>query len=136
MKHLLSLVGILLSVHCFAQEQGQVEWNIDPKVEALLQKKADYDKSKTTISGYRVQVYLGNNRAEAMEFKSKFSGLQPNVSSYLIYQQPYFKLRVGDFRTRLDAYSLLKAIQKEFPSGFIVKDDINFPSLETAGDNK
>jgi hypothetical protein len=100
---------------------------IDNKVDLLLQKKLELDQQKPSIQGFRVQLYYGGNRTEALELKSKFAQLHPEVESYLIYQQPYFRLRVGDFRTRLEAYKLMKKVEKEFPSVFIVNDEINFP---------
>jgi hypothetical protein len=72
-------------------------------------------------------LYYGGNRAEALDLKSKFAALHPDVESYLIYQQPYFRLRAGNFRTRMEAYKLFKVVQKEFPSVFIVNDEIAFP---------
>jgi len=127
----ISLLFILLfcSTNIFAQENENVRWQMDPNVEQLLQKKVDLDKQKPSIQGYRVQLYYGGNRAEALELKSKFASLHPEVETYLIYQQPYFRLRAGDFRTRWEAYKLFRIVEKEFPSVFIVNDEIAFPKI-------
>jgi len=127
MRTSLLFIFLFCATNIFAQENGNVRWQMDPSVEQLLQKKSDLDKQKPSIQGFRVQLYYGGNRAEALELKSKFASLHPEVESYLIYQQPYFRLRAGNFRTRMEAYKLFKIVEKEFPSVFIVNDEIAFP---------
>lgn len=127
MKTRFLFIFILLSNFAWSQDTAKVNWIIDNKVDVLLQKKLELDQQKPSIQGFRVQLYYGGNRTEALELKSKFAQLHPDVESYLIYQQPYFRLRVGDFRSRLEAYKLMKKVEKEFPSVFIVNDEINFP---------
>ncbi|MFN5706174.1 MAG: SPOR domain-containing protein [bacterium] len=127
MKTRFLFILILLSKFAWSQDTAKVNWIIDNKVDVLLQKKLELDQQKPSIQGFRVQLYYGGNRTEALELKSKFAQLHPDVESYLIYQQPYFRLRVGDFRSRLEAYKLMKKVEKEFPSVFIVNDEINFP---------
>ncbi len=127
MKTRFLFIFILLSNFAWSQDSAKLNMIIDNKVDILLKKKLELDQQKPSIQGYRVQLYYGGNRTEALELKSKFAQLHPEVESYLIYQQPYFRLRVGDFRTRLEAYKLMKKVEKEFPSVFIVNDEINFP---------
>jgi hypothetical protein len=127
MKTRFLFIFILLSNFAWSQDSAKLNMIIDNKVDLLLKKKLELDQQKPSIQGFRVQLYYGGNRTEALELKSKFAQLHPEVESYLIYQQPYFRLRVGDFRTRLEAYKLMKKVEKEFPSVFIVNDEINFP---------
>jgi len=60
------------------------------------------------------------------EFISKF----PDINSYQLYADPgYFKIRVGDFRTKAEAAKLFLLITKQFPDAYLVPDFINFPDL-------
>lgn len=127
MRAFVLFILILSSGKLFAQESEGLTWSMDPKTEQLLAKKLELDKSKPSIQGYRVQLYYGGNRAEALELKSKFASLYPDIETYLIYQQPYFRLRAGNYRTRMEAYKLFRKVEKEFPSVFIVNDEIAFP---------
>ena len=43
---------------------------------------------------------------------------------------PYFKVTVGDFRTRSEAVKLLERIRGAFPSAFVVKENIEFPVVD------
>lgn len=128
MKTVLLFISLFITTNIFAQEDSSgVRWQMDNRVEQLLNRKLELDKQKPAIQGYRVQLYYGGNRAEALELKTKFASLHPEVETYLIYQQPYFRLRAGNYRTRIEAYKLFKNVEKEFPSVFIVNDEIAFP---------
>ncbi|MFP4041249.1 MAG: SPOR domain-containing protein, partial [Bacteroidales bacterium] len=59
------------------------------------------------------------------EFYEQF----PDIPIYREYDSPYFKIYVGDFRTKIEAIKSLKKIQKHFPSAFVVPDTINYPEL-------
>ena len=47
----------------------------------------------------------------------------PHVESFVMFDEPNFKVKVGDFRTRLEAYVFLQHIRGEFP-GTIIRDNI------------
>ncbi len=112
-----------------SSDTGKVELVQDYKVKALLNKHVEIN-AKSSIKGYRVKIHFGSDKNKANEIKAKFSTLFPDVPSYAKYDQPNFNIRVGDFRTKLEAYKFLKEIQTEFPSAFIVQDDIEFPKLD------
>jgi hypothetical protein len=90
--------------------------------------------SKRTISGYRVRIFFDNKqtaRAESENTLKKFNGLFPDVTAYRIYTNPYFKVTVGDFRTKSEAMALLARIKGDFPSAFVVKETIEYPVVDT-----
>lgn len=86
-----------------------------------------------TLSGYRVRIFFDNRqtaRTESEEALKKFEGLYHDVPAYRTYANPYFKVTVGDFRTRSEAVKLLERIRQEFPSAFVVKENISFPVVD------
>ncbi|MFA6335472.1 MAG: hypothetical protein WCX48_07945 [Bacteroidales bacterium] len=88
--------------------------------------------SNKRISGYRVRIFFDNSqsaRVHSLGVKSSFSASYPDVPAYWTYDTPYFKVTVGDFRTKSEAMMLMKRIEPEFPSAFLVKETINFPPL-------
>ncbi|MFZ9943613.1 MAG: SPOR domain-containing protein [Bacteroidia bacterium] len=84
-------------------------------------------KARNAMPGYRVQIFFGDNREDANLIKSEFLRIYPNIGAYLVYQQPNFKIRVGDFKTRLLATEFLLEVQDKFPMAFLVKDNIKLP---------
>lgn len=115
------------SLKIFSADSGLVQ---DKRVNQLVLKHVLINEAKRgTMKGYRVQIHFGPEKAKALDVKSKFTSQYKDVSAYLDYQQPYFKIRVGDFRTKLEAYKLLQEISGDFPGAFIVSDDIELPPL-------
>lgn len=124
------LIGILFLISERGLSQSEhLTIEVDPKVNQLIEKRIQLNTHKPAISGYRVQIYFGSVRSEATDVKTKFNIMYPNTDCYVIYQQPYFKVRAGDFRTKLEATKLKNLINKEFNSVFIVEEDINLPKL-------
>lgn len=103
----------------------------DMRIKELINKKIEVaDKTKGRMKGFRVQVYSGVERDKAKEVKSDFLQKYPNVSAYDPYEQPNFKIKVGDFRTKLEAQKFLREISLDFPNAFIVQSEIEMPKVE------
>jgi len=98
----------------------------DSKIDLLIE---DYLENKK-FNGYRIQIFSSsNNRLEAVKAKSEFLKDFPEIKSYLVYQAPNYKVRVGDFLDRLEANKQLAIVQEMFPTAFLVKGEIE-PEVE------
>jgi|SRR3954468_2316620 hypothetical protein len=126
---LLVISGLRLSAQSYT-DTGKVSLIQDHRINELLTKNIE-SNSKASLKGYRVKIHFGADKNKAKEIKAKFMMQFPSVAAYEKYDQPNFNIRVGDFRTKLEAYKFLKQIQSEFPAAFIVQDEIEFPELET-----
>lgn len=82
-----------------------------------------------TSPGYRVQIDFSQQKDAVGKIQSDFSSKYPGVPTYLTYNQPYFKLNVGDFRTKLQAVDFLNHVRKDYPAAFVVADRIMPPPL-------
>lgn len=99
----------------------------DSLVKVLMNRQIAINQAKRTMPGYRVQIFFGPQRVKANEVKSDFLNLYPNTGAYLVYHQPNFKIRVGDFKTRLEAMKFLKELQPLYSTAFLVKDEVKLP---------
>lgn len=89
--------------------------------------------SKRTVSGYRVRIFFDNRqtaRTESEETLKRFESIYHDVKAYRTYANPYFKVTVGDFRTKSEAMELLSNIKGTFPSAFVVKENIAYPVVD------
>ena len=106
----------------------------DMRINELIYNHIEQNKRKEGIpGGVRIRIFsdLGSSaRAESQEARARFNGLFPEVPIYREYVSPYFRVLVGDYRTRIDALKDFKRIKRYFPSAFIVPDRINYPKLE------
>jgi hypothetical protein len=127
---LLLLPGLL-----FAQDKGKVEVVKDPKVDSLVQDYVIGDKGKNiapaSSDGYRIQIFSGSDRKAAYDAQAKFQAKYPDLATYLTYRAPNFKIRVGDYRSRLEAEKMVQDLKPFFNGLFIIQEKINLPKLDT-----
>lgn len=128
MKYILFLSLSFSCVWLQAQENpnlNPVQTSTQLKVNELLEKKAEYHRlTNGERDGYRIKVHFGADRAEAEAVRAKFSARFTECPTDLEYQQPYFVILVGNYKTKLEAFESHKKIQLEFPNAFIVKSKI------------
>ncbi|SDK62583.1 Sporulation related domain-containing protein [Catalinimonas alkaloidigena] len=100
---------------------------INDEVNDLMEKASEKNREIRYAQGYRVQVYTGTSREEANKAKERVYYDFPNVDVYLSYNQPTFKLKVGDYTDRLDAQKALVRLKEHFPTATIVDERVNLP---------
>lgn len=103
-----------------------------PSIRKSVEKRIASNHSRT-VSGYRIRIFFDNGRdarAESQATLYRFKTRYPEVAAYRTFVSPYFKVTIGDFRTRSEALSMLSSLNHQFPSAFIVKENIHFPSLD------
>ena len=91
------------------------------------------DNGTRTLGGYRIRIFFDNKqtaRVESEETLKRFESMFHDVVAYRTYANPYFKVTVGDCRTKSEAMALLGRIKADFPSAFVVKENICFPVLD------
>src|SRR5947207_834437 len=118
---LILLAGISTGV--LAQD-GQVTIVQDSSINRVLWLYKTFDKEKRQASGFRVQLASNNNRQTLLSTKANFLQQFSSVPAYIEYQPPQFKLRVSDFKTRMDADAFREEIIVSFSSAFVVPDKI------------
>lgn len=75
--------------------------------------------------GYRLRIYFDNTqeaRSISQSIADTFAHYYPDIPVYRIYTAPYFKVTVGDFRTKSDAMRFLEAIRPKYPAVFLVRE--------------
>lgn len=83
---------------------------------------------------YRVQVHLTDDRAEAETVREQaaswWAALHPDerppgaaddLTAVVVWQQPYYRVRLGAFGSRDAAADVLPTIRAQFPEAFIVR---------------
>lgn len=115
--------------------QGRVTIHQDPRIEALLGMEyvATGEQMFLKSTGYRVQVYAGNNsrtaRNEATNMSLQVKEYFPELATYAFFASPRWLCRVGDFRSIEEADAMMRKLRATgvFKEVSIVKDQINIP---------
>lgn len=92
------------------------------KVQALLDSMAAVNFKANRIQGFRILLYSGNDREEAGRAKETIYRLFPKADVYTAYSAPTFKVRFGDFYTRIEAWQHLLKLKGPFPGAVITND--------------
>lgn len=114
------------------KSHNNIRFQQDSAIHNLVLRHIEKNKRDPRISGYRIRIYsdLGTHaRKESEKVKAEFYEKFPEIPVYRDYVQPYYKVYVGDFRTKIEAIKSLKRIRREFPSAFVIPDKINLPEL-------
>lgn len=128
----------------YAQEQqSRLEVVVDPIVKALQEYRAGRSgtggtnagsgnnpttnrsaANRSTTRGFRVQIFLGSNRSEAYAEQARFKRLFGDIDTYITYDEPNYRVKVGDFRSRREAEELMQGLKGQFSNVFVFTEDI------------
>jgi hypothetical protein len=145
MRLFITIMGLLLCGAATAQENtlaintgsNNVKVIKDSRIDVLIKKQIYINTlAIRNQPGFRVQVLTTNKRSEASEAKARVMQLYPEYRTYLDFQAPYFKVRVGDFKSREEATDLRERLSGSFQGGvFVVPAIINInPDKEQANE--
>lgn len=103
----------------------------DSTMAVLLDEAVNGKRELVEIDGYRVQVYSSNQqqnaKEEALELEARLKD-KVNQTLYVQYIPPFWKVRIGDFRTYEEAKEYKKLFVQQFPDlmgdTYIVRDKI------------
>lgn len=135
-------VILILCFSCtegFSQQRGTVEVEVNPlihlmqrnrkgtNITATSPSRPPVDKetaTRTTTMGFRVQIYSGSDRSEAYAEQARFKRLYKGIDTYLGYEEPNYRVKVGDFRSRNEAEDLMQGLRKQFNNVFVFTEEI------------
>lgn len=91
-------------------------------IHLLIAKKKQYHQlTNGQYEGYRIKIFFDTNRSKMEKIKNEFQSKYPDIPVYDDYVQPNFILVIGNFRTKIEAFDVLKKIQPDYPNAFIIK---------------
>lgn len=111
---------------------AQIDVVKDSRIDGLvkMQGTAVAPETSVQINGYRVQLAFDSDKSVVDEARSKFSALYPKVDTYMEFIAPHYFLKVGDFRTMLEAEEIKANTGNLFPTSNIVKGRVNLPRID------
>ena len=104
----------------------------DPRIDELVELHISYNEEFPILEGYRIQLFMesGNEAlTKAEDVKEKFEDRYDKIPAYITFGEPYYRVRVGDFRTRLEAEKFLDRINRVYRNAWVTLDIINLPVL-------
>ncbi|MBN2729684.1 MAG: hypothetical protein JXR53_10710 [Bacteroidales bacterium] len=129
---LIILTIALFAISVSVSAQGKFTLNGEKGIETIVAKHIYFNENVKGFPGYRIQIFFesGNySRNRAFGEKGKFMSRYPDVAAYVVFQEPYYKVRVGNFRNKLEAEAFKLRIIEQWPEAYLIKDDIDLPGI-------
>lgn len=95
----------------------------------LIEQHIYFNKEHSQIPGWRIQVFSSPSMSEANSQKSAVLNNLSDIKTTIVFEAPNYKVRIGNYRNRFDAYRDLQEILIYYPSAFICKDLINVKEI-------
>lgn len=125
-------------------QEGVVEVSKDSLISLLQQFRAEHDINPTTartislgtkpvdkksstrvkVKGFRVQIFSGASRNDAYAIQNRFKQQYSDIESYINYDEPNYRVKVGDFRGRTEANNFMRILRAQYSNVFVFVEDI------------
>ncbi len=135
MKKIIIFLLVFLPVFIAQAQKGSIQIVGDKKVSDLVDTHIKFNERVKTIPGFRILIASTsgtNSKSAAFSIKERFLSEFPEMTSYIVFDEPNFKVKVGDFITKLDAFVFLQKIKNQY-SCTIIKDNV-YPIRLTTDD--
>ena len=153
MKYLFGIFSFIITINGFAQDESlsfgftsndsvqQLNFNTSNKGNVEIHKDNRIDNitefigrnresiNGPKIDGFRIQIFFAESRTTAQSQKARFINSYQNHKAYLEYLAPNYRVRVGNFRTRLEAEALKQELISTYPTCIIISDKIELPVI-------
>jgi hypothetical protein len=113
--------------------KGNVQVIQDDRISQLVSQYKKMNLRNQVVDGYRVQIFFdsgSNSKKRASDAMDEFISKYPTSKVFLTYKEPYYRVRVGNFRTLNEAVGFQKKIISDYPNAFPVKEKIGFKELD------
>lgn len=110
-----------------AEASGEIRLEMDSLLVANYYKLLEKNREVTGVPGWRIRIFSDSGlgaKEEQQRVRARFLSLYPDIDAYHVYDEPYFKVYVGDCRTESEAIRLYDRIKKDFPDLLQVQDYI------------
>lgn len=99
---------------------------------AAIVRRAAQANSRLRVRGYRVCIFFDNGqnaRSGAAAARTLFETTYPGTKIYTVYDNPYFKISVGNCLTAEEAIILKGRVSGLFPKAFLKNEEFSIADL-------
>ena len=100
--------------------------SVNESVDRVLDSIAGFNRSLKYTDGFRIQVYSGQKKQEAIEAAAMVNEAASDLKAEVEFVQPKFRVVVGKYYSRIEAHRDLYRLRRMFPGVIIVPEKVNF----------
>lgn len=113
--------SLLLSAPLYAQ--GSLDLREEDAVRVICDRNITNNKSRKEVSGWSVMILNTDDRTQAEQGKVKFATLYPTILADWDYEAPYYRLKAGACRKKIEATTIMYAIREHYPDAYLIKNN-------------
>ena len=120
----LFFIILFLPFSVTSQDRGKdklIKIKYENGIDSLIIKNQEIINKNEGILGWRVQLTFKSTKEEIKKTRVDFRKLYPEIPTYLTYDPPYYKISVGNFRTKNEALKLNNFIRKNYVEAYPVQ---------------
>ncbi|HMG15989.1 MAG TPA: SPOR domain-containing protein [Saprospiraceae bacterium] len=105
--------------------KAQVVIKEDPDVNHLMNRFIESNRAPDkTLGGYRIQVVATVDRRKLESSKKAIQSDFPQYPISTVYNDPYYKLRLGAFMNKNEAQAALNKVKIKYPGAYLAQDNL------------
>lgn len=108
------------SVAGYGPISGHIKYELD-SVNSII---TEQNRAKHYVDGFTIQVYTGNDRTAANDAVRRVNLINPDLDPKIRYVQPSYKVKVGQYISRLEAHEIFESLKDEFPLALLIPERI------------
>jgi hypothetical protein len=125
----MKLILIILILIPFSIYSQNINIKFESGIDSLILKNNTIQQKKDGVLGWRIQLKFKSTKEEIKKTRAEFIKLYPETPTYLTYESPYYRICVGNFRTKNEALKLNNFIRRNFVEAYPVKKIIKISEL-------
>ncbi len=103
---------------------AQVQINESAEISRVMEAYTNKSQARDYIDGWRIQIINTDDRRQMESARSLFGARYPYLKMTWEHVQPYYKVKVGAYKTKLELESFLRELKTDFPRAIPVRDRI------------
>lgn len=105
---------ILLFIFNITSIHSQVTIKETSSIVQLMRSYKTAKQSETTIKAWRIQIITTDDRRKMEQARYKFRSLYPDIKSSWVHESPYYKVKVGAYKTKIELQGFLMELKGHF----------------------
>ena len=119
-------VFFICFIHLGAQSVQIVE---EEPIKAMMTRYIENNKSNELIRGWRIQIITTNDRRNMESARAKFQGLYPGIPISWEHETPYYKVKIGAYKDKINLQPYLQMFKKDFPTAIPILENMKKSEL-------
>ena len=94
-------------------------------IRTIMNQYISQNQNNPMVEGWRIQIISTDDRRKMEAFKAKFGGMYPGMYINWEHRNPWYLVKVGAFKTKLELQGFIQDLKDEFPQAIPIKDQVS-----------